>query len=79
LSRNICKIDPKVDWFDHEKYIKETLPMLKAIKPPSSIRCIVKKDDDLMIIEEDTKPRLVPEKPKFFMQKVTWLLIISYS
>ena len=69
----MSKINPKEDWFDHEKYIKETLPNLKAIRPPSSIRCIVKKDEDVVIIEQDTKPRLVPEKPKFFMQKVTFV------
>lgn len=28
------EVDAKNDWFDHEKYIKETLPRLKALRPP---------------------------------------------
>lgn len=67
----------KADWFDHEQYIKEQLPKLRAIKPPSFIRLLKvtnaaseaqnvednKMNDDLEIIKSTAAENL-SEKPR---------------
>ena len=65
------------DWFDTTRYIRDKLPKLRAIRPPTftSIRCTVIKTSDNVIDLEHDKPivrteefkkqRLVPELPKF--------------
>jgi hypothetical protein len=46
------------DWFDHKKYIRETLPRLKSIRPPAQVRCRreqerkpIKVDEDIVMYE----------------------------
>ena len=59
------------DWFDHKRYIKETLPRLLSIKPPIQVRCKkvplvttiptggTSSQDAILVEEEQKKPRLV--------------------
>lgn len=64
------------DWFDHKRYIKETLPKLLTIRAPPQIKCRrfrepekkpIKVDEDVIMYEPvPSKPRLVPQgKSKF--------------
>lgn len=64
-------VDSSKDWFDHEKYRREHLPRLQAIKPPSHLIRFKKAEgapDNVIDLEAKEappatkKPLLVPER-----------------
>jgi hypothetical protein len=38
VSIQLVRGSGKEDWFDHKRYIKETLPKLLSIKPPAQMQ-----------------------------------------
>ncbi len=50
------RVNPEKDWFNHEKYMKETMPRLNKIKPPFQlIKCNEDKKKQLLRENNGTK------------------------